>query len=119
MPCRVSGQRRAAAPKAPAGKTFFSPTMTGRHYRSLACLLVALLLVCSSCRPVFGNDSDFEDDEDEPFFKNARDRKLVTTSPTYRSIVKENERHGTDVKQRNFAGPTLGYITPWYVLRRL
>ena len=77
----------------------------------LLALAICCFLVSSLC---LAQEDDFEEDEDTPFLKNVLDRKLVTPTPTYRSILKENTNHGSDTDQRHFLGPTLGYITPWY-----
>jgi hypothetical protein len=77
-------------------------------------LILTLVIVFFCLTPIWAQEDD-EEEEDEPFFKNVQQRKLVTLSPNYRSILKEHSRHGTDVRQRNFLSPTLGYVTPWYV----
>jgi chitinase domain-containing protein 1 len=77
----------------------------------LLALAICCFLVSSLC---LAQEDDFEEDEDTPFLKNVLDRKLVTPTPTYRSILKENTNHGSDTDQRHFLGPTLGYITPWH-----
>jgi hypothetical protein len=75
--------------------------------------LICFLAVFSMCQ---ADDDEFDDDDEEPYFKNVVDRKLITPTPSARSILKEHAHHATDTKQRNFLGPTLGYITPWFVI---
>jgi len=73
---------------------------------------LALILLVSL---VSSQDDSFDDEDEEPFFKNVRDRKLVSSTPSFRSIVKEHMHHGSETMSRTFKGPTLGYVTPWCV----
>lgn len=63
---------------------------------------------------VRGDDYD-EEDEEGGIVQNVKERKLVTPTPTTRSILKEHSVTGTETYRRHFTGPTLGYVTPWCV----
>lgn len=79
--------------------------------RGLVCGII-LLVVLS----VFVRGDDYEEEDEEGgIVKNVKERKLVTPTPTSRSILKENSISGTETYRRHFVGPTLGYVTPWCV----
>lgn len=81
------------------------------HKFTLLGIAALFLLVCI----VFAQENSFDEDDEEIFFKSVRDRKLVSVAPSFRSILKEHMNPGTETKTRAFNGPTLGYVTPWYV----
>ena len=78
-----------------------------RLFIAIACLvLLSNAWICSA--------DDDEDDEDVIIYKNVVQRKLVTATPTARSILKEHDKPATATTTRSFPGVTLGYVTPWY-----
>lgn len=78
-------------------------------------LLISLVVFCILAIVKCQEETLSADEEEIEFkVKSATERKLVTQNPTFRSILKESARHGTETKKRNFAHPTLGYVTPWY-----
>lgn len=79
-----------------------------RVFATVACLvIISNAWICAA-------DND-DEDEEEVIYKNVAQRKLVTATPTARSILKENANHATNTLSRTFPGVTLGYVTPWYV----
>ncbi|XP_053741632.1 chitinase domain-containing protein 1 isoform X1 [Synchiropus splendidus] len=52
------------------------------------------------------------DAESSPADQSVFHRGLVASDPHWKDIVKEEKRHWSNTK-RTFAGPVLGYVTPW------
>lgn len=88
----------------------FSATMA--NWRLQLFVAVACLVILSNTWLCAASDDD--EDEEEIIYKNVVQRKLVTATPTARSILKEHDKPATDTKSRSFAGVVLGYLTPWY-----
>ena len=73
------------------------------------------------------DDDDFDDEEDvenfeqpativaaEPVKETVYERNLVSEQMTYGEVMEHHKSYSTkNMKQKNFEGHTLAYVTPW------